>query len=190
METVGRVKGVSFSQTLERVRDLLASGAVSREALDVQLSPEAAALIDEKVEPSLWYPVATADELSRLLVEIEGGGDVGYMRGLGAQSLSGLLERDSIRSFIEGAMGQRGREGETLVQLASLIYDFGKWSYAGDDLSRFVVTARDVAELREAGMQTVAGFMEELVRRFAGFEVRVTAERPEPDRIVWTAVPA
>jgi hypothetical protein len=191
MAAGGRVKGVSFIRTIALVQGLVERGLVSQEALTVQLSPAALALLDQKIEPSLWYPLAEVDELSRLLVDIEGHGDPDYMRGVGAGALGTLLERDTFRSFIEGAMRQKeGGDGKTLVQLAGLIYDFGRWHFEGDDLRRFVVVMEDAEALPDVAAQTAAGFIEALVLHCTGDAVHVEAARPDPGRVVWTATPA
>jgi hypothetical protein len=182
----GRVKGASFIRTCVLVEAMVARGQVAREALVVQLSSDALMLLDQKIEPSLWYPIRAVDELSRLLVDVDGECDPTYMRGLGVGTLETLLQRDTFRSFIEGAM-RHGSEGATLLQLAGLIYDFGGWQFEGDDLTDFRVIMIDAEPLPELATHTVAGFIEALVAHCTGRAIRVEASRPEPDRVIWMA---
>jgi hypothetical protein len=186
MGGAGHVKGASFVRTCALVEGMVSRGQISREALAVQLSADALTLLGQKIEPSLWYPIHVVDELSRILVDVEGEGDPTYMRGLGAGTLGALLQRDTFRSFIEGAM-RHGSEGTTLVQLAGLIYDFGVWRFEGEDLTRFTVSMAEAEALPELASHTVSGFMEALVQHCIGQAIRVEASRPEPDRAIWTA---
>jgi len=188
MSEGGRVKGASFVGTCESVAKMQARGEISREALMVQLSPAALQLLDAEIEPSLWYPMPAVDELSRLLVEIEGEGDPRHMRRIGAATLGTLLQRETFSSFIEGAMRQ-GSEGATLVQLAGLIYDFGIWRFEGDDLAHFCVSMRKAEHLPDLATETVAGFIEALVEHCTGGAIQVEASRPERSRAIWTARP-
>ena len=190
MAKAGRVKGASFIRAWEKLRGLVEGGVVSRDALRVQLSPDAFALYEEKILPSLWYPLAAVDEFSRVLVDLEGDGDPAYMRSVGANALGALLERESFRSFIEGAMRQRDGEGQALVQLAGLVYDFGEWTFEGRDLFEFRATMVDAEPLPALAAETIAGFVEALVEHCMGTPIRVTAERPELGRVVFDATRA
>jgi hypothetical protein len=185
----GNVKGASFLRTCEAVHGFVEQGLISRDALEVQLSADALRLLEQKVEPSLWYPLDAVDELSRLLVDFEGEGDPRYMCTVGERSLHGLLERDTFRNFIEGAMLQIGNEGPTLIRLAGLIYDFGCWTFEGDDLREFVVTLDEAGSLPEIAPHTICGFMEALVAHCSDHRVRVTLDRPSRDRVIFRAAP-
>ncbi len=186
----GRVKGIGFIGTLNLVRGLVERGVMSSDALSARLSGAALELLEEKVEPSLWYSLTAVDELTKIVVEFIGDGDPRYLRELGRGSLSGLLERDSFRNLIDGASKQKGREGQSLVGLASLIYDFGEWHFDGEDLGDFTLTATDVALLPELARETIAGFIQTLVEHCTGERVDLESTRPEPDRIQFRATSA
>ena len=189
MVTQGKVKGASFIRSVDIVEGLVERGLISRDALEVRLSANAVRLLEEKIEPSIWYPLDAVDELSRIIVEFEGDGRPQYMRLIGCAALDHLLQRDVFRSFIEGAMKQRGKEGQTLVGLAALVYNFGHWSFEGDDLTEFTVTMDDATPLPELARNTIAGFMESLVEHCVGARVAISSERPSADRVVFRAVP-
>ena len=73
MGGTGHVKGASFVRTCALVEGMVNRGQISREALAIQLSADALTLLGQKIEPSLWYPMEVVDELSRILVDVEGG---------------------------------------------------------------------------------------------------------------------
>ena len=186
----GQIKGAGFARSWEHLHALAERGAVSEEALRVELSPAAYSLYQEKVQPSLWYPLAAVNELSQQIIKIEGEGDPAYNRTLGAEALGVILARDSYRGLIEGAMKQKGSEGQTLVQLASLVYDFGQWTFEGEDLSKFEAIMTEAEPLPELATFSIAGFMETLVAHCTGNRIAVTIDRPSLDKVIFRAAPA
>lgn len=190
MKDEPRVKGASFIRSIETIHRLVEQGDISELALEVRLSAETFALFESKVEPSLWYPLSVSEELSRVIVDIAGEGRSEFLRSVGRDSLAYMLERDTFRSFIEGAMGQKGREGKNLVGLAGLVYSFGRWSYEGDDLREFTVTIDEAEPLADSSCQTIAGFMQGLVAHCTDIEIQIVHSRPARDRVVFSATPA
>jgi hypothetical protein len=187
-EPVGNVKGATFAGSWDILHALVEAGTVSEEALEVQLSAEAFTLYEEKVSPSLWYPILVVEEILQQLVNLNGHGDPDHMRVVGAQVLKTFLERDSYRHFIEGAMKQKGSEGPTLVKLASLVYDFGVWEFEGEDLTLFTATITEAQLMPVLAPYSIAGFMEALVKHCAGYTICVGLQRPLSGKIVFKAV--
>jgi len=182
-----KVKGASIIRPVETIRELIAKGEASELSLQVRLSAETFALLDSKVEPSLWYPLHVSDELSRVLVDLVGDGNPDYLRTMGGDTLRYMLERDTFRSFIEGAMAQKGREGANLVGLAGLVYSFGVWRYEGEDLRDFTVTIDEATPLPDNASQTIVGFIQALVAHCTGDQLDVEPSRPTRDRVVFRA---
>jgi len=184
-----KVKGASIIRPAETVRELIDRGETSELALQVRLSPEAFAALETKIEPSLWYPLHVSEELSRVVVDLAGDGQIAYLRSMARDTLSYMLERDTFRSFIEGAMSQKGREGTNLVGLAALVYSFGQWSYEGDDLRDFTVTINEAAPLADTACETIAGFMQALVAHCTGDAIQIEQARPTSDKVIFRAAP-
>lgn len=187
MGDVPSVKGVAFQHGWERVRALIESGRIPMEELEFRLGSEGMELVDGKPEPSLWYPLVAADRLTELLIHIEGGGDREYARELGRQGLETVLGRGAVRGLLDGARRRGERAGHTLIGLAGLVYNFGMWSYRGEDLDRFEVVVQQASPFRTASLLAAAGFIEALVEHFAGSRVHVEVLRPEDDRVVFRA---
>lgn len=184
MSKIPSVKGASFQNTHQMVKDLLTGSVLDRQAVEVRFSKGAVEMLDAKIEPSLWYEVGIVDEFSRLVVDIRGDGHPEFMQEIGRQALPGIIERESYKQFIDGAMKQRGREGQTLVGLASLLYNFGEWTYVGEDLVEFQVVVDDVGPLPELAGYSAAGFVEALVQYCTGDRIQATPRREGPDRLI------
>jgi hypothetical protein len=63
-------QGASFLHTWEELQSLIERELITRDELEVRLDVEALALLDEKVEPDLAYPLDAVDQLVQLVVEI------------------------------------------------------------------------------------------------------------------------
>jgi len=70
MAHLASTKGASFVHTWEELRGLIDAELISRDELEVRLGVEALAILDEKIEPDLEYPLDAVDEIARLVVEL------------------------------------------------------------------------------------------------------------------------
>ncbi len=183
----GRVKGVSFLRTVQMIHDLIGRGVLSSEMLEVELSRDALSIVEHKLEPSLWYSVQAVDELSKLVVDYLGDGDAAFMQVVGGRALGALLERETFRAFIEGAMKRKGNEGDTLIGLASLLYDFGTWRYEGEDLRSFKIVMDDAEPLPDLATHSIKGFIHALVEHCTGVSLTIDVRRPWRGRLEFVA---
>jgi hypothetical protein len=55
---VPSIKGTAFQSVVEHLRRLLEAGWLSPDDLELRLEAEDLRLLDEKVLPGLWYPLA------------------------------------------------------------------------------------------------------------------------------------
>jgi hypothetical protein len=156
MPEVPSVKGVNFLPTWERVTALAAENRVSRDELEARLEAEDLEILDGKPEPSLWYPIASLDRLSHVLVDLEGGGCPEYQKALGRQAVESLLARSSIRNLVEAAAKQGDRAGHSLMGVGSLVYSFGRWSFEGD-MREFSVELTEAEPFSDLSAWAVAG---------------------------------
>jgi hypothetical protein len=75
-----------------------------------------------------------------------------------------------------------------MTSLAGAIFNVSRWRYRkvpGDPLTNRIEVS-DAAELPEVSRLAAQGFIQYSATRMTGGEVRVTSERPAPDRIVFT----
>ena len=97
---------------------------MGRDELEARLSTAALEIVDQKILPSLWYPIAATAELSQLVVDIDGGGRVSHMAKLGAETATRLLGGGTFKSFVDGASRNKTNIGESLIRLSELMIDF------------------------------------------------------------------
>ena len=123
--------------------------------------------------------MAVVDALTEIVAELEGGGTHDYYKAMGREAFEDLRERDAFRSFLETARNFSQLQGESLVKLAGLVYNFGEWSYHGQSPTRFVVEVRDATALAPFREWTATGFIEEL---FAFISSERIEEPPDETR--------
>jgi hypothetical protein len=185
MTDVPSIKGAGFQDTWEELNGHLQAGRTSREQVEVRLNPEALQIVDEKLEPSLWYPLAHVDAITEVNAAVTGDSGRDYYKGMGKQAFDRLMSRSSFKIFFEGAMANRERAGTTLIGLSGLVYSFGEWEWSGEELSNFTVEMTDATPMASFREFTAAGFIEALAAHTVGDRLQVTVARPTRDRIVF-----
>jgi hypothetical protein len=195
------IKGSAFQSVVEDVQRLLEGDRVSREQLEVRLEPADLRLLDEKVLPALWYPIETYRRLSELLMEIEGGGRMEYIVRRGARAAERLFALGIYQQLRRGeAIAEEIRssgstwsqqDGAIMASLAGAIFSFTTWRFAADpeDRGEHRIEVSDAAALPEVARFAAQGFIEYVSTRLVKAHVRVTSERPAPDRVVFHLKP-
>src|SRR5687768_11501021 len=92
MSTRPSIKGSALSSVVEDVRALRDTGRLSAERLESSLAPEHLALLDDKVQAALWYPIDAYRRLTELLLEVSGRGDPQYVVDRGQRAAQRLWE--------------------------------------------------------------------------------------------------
>ena len=192
------IKGTAFESVALDLSKLIESGRISREAVEARLEAEDLVLLDDKVLPGLWYPLASYRRMTELLWEVEGRGDPAYLMARGARAAERLFEAGLYQQMQRGeelgvAKRERGEawsefDGNLMTTLASAIFNVSRWRYRkhpeDPDVNRIEVTS--AAELPEISRFAAQGFVEYMASRMTGATVVVTSERPTQDRIVFT----
>jgi len=182
---VPSIKGLTLGPTCDRVNALVESGRISRTDLEATLHPQDLRLLEQRPEPTLWYPIDSVARLNELLIRESGGDGPKLMRELGAGAVELLLQGGGSRLFLDGIRKLGNRAGEALVQLAKLLLNFGAWSYLQPSPEHAVIEAREVKALPETLRFAIEGLIQVLVPKFLGMTVIVSSERPAPDRILF-----
>jgi hypothetical protein len=186
---VPSVKGVLLQHAVDRVQSYLSSGRLSREQLELGLEAEDLGAFDgEKIVGGFWYPAARYERLLELIHACEGRRPealVEYGRSaaellLGTQAFSAMFQATAKRTGDEGA-------GALLVKLAEVVLNFTRWRFVGTSLDDFTVEVTEAADYHELARRSVEGLIEVFGSRLFGKALRVTSERPSPDRIVYRA---
>jgi len=76
--------------------------------------------------------------------------------------------------------------GNIATTMASVIYNFTKWSFElTPERGGFTITVDEASAFPDVARYTAQGYIEYTSRAVAGGTVRVTSERPLPSRIIY-----
>jgi hypothetical protein len=192
------IKGTAFQALAMDLAGLVRAGRIPREALEARLEAEDLRLLEDKILPGLWYPLACYRRMTELLWEIEGHRAPAYLLARGARAAERLFETGLYQQMRRGeeirAEKRERKEGWTefdgnlMTSLANAIFNVSRWRYRRhpEDPNVNRIEVSEAAELPEVSRLTAQGFIEYMASRLTGANVRVTSERPTPDRIVFT----
>ncbi len=198
---VPSIKGTAFQSVVEDIQDLVSAGRVTRAWIETRVDAEDLRILDDKVLPGLWYPLASYRRLTELLVEIEGAGRTDYVVGRGARAAERLfaaglylqLERgEEIGAHKrERGEGWTEREGNLVASLAGAIFNVSRWRFRiepdAPGIQRIEVSEAEA--LPEVSRLAAQGFIEYTATRLSRGPVRVASERVGRGRIVFTLRP-
>ncbi len=179
------VKGVILQRSWSQLNELLEAEKIEREALVTRLEPEDVRILDEKVEPSLWYPIGTVTRFSCALGELvdEEGSDIWIERGL--TIIRNVLQSPNFKSFVEGALKQDEEQvGRTLMGMAGLLLNFGQMRFEGN-FNRFEVIFSDVPDLPEVVRYAIQGAIRGLGEFVVDGAVVVESRKRDASTIVY-----
>lgn len=195
------IKGTAFQSVVEDLQGLLASGRVTREWIEARIDADDLRILDDKVLPGLWYPLATYRRLTELLVEIEGAGRADYVVARGARAAERLFAAGLYLQLERGeeigadkrerGEGWTEREGNLIASLAGAIFNVSHWRFRVDPQDPAVhrIEVSEAEALPEVSRLAAQGFIEYTATRLSGGPVRVASERVGRGRIVFTLRP-
>lgn len=186
------IKGTAFLSAHADVNRLVEEGRLSRDDLELRLAADDLRILDEKVAPAAWYPIACYERLVELLADLEGAGSrETYLVGRGTRAAE-RLSAAGIYQQLDASIESWGpRVGRIIITLSSLMYSFTRWSFAtGDRPGHFEIRVEDAADFPEASRFATQGFIEFVAQRTVGAPVRVRSRRPAPDLVIYCAEPA
>jgi hypothetical protein len=180
------IKGTAFLSAHTDVNALLARGAIARDALEVALEAADLQLLEEKVQPSHWYPIACYRRLLQVLCDKEANGDVqAYLIARGEKA-GERIAATGIYQQLDASPERLGmRTGRIVITVAGLIYNFTSWRFerAGGAIGNFSIRVDEAADFPEAARFTTQGFIQYVSTRIVGHPMRAISERPQPSRI-------
>jgi hypothetical protein len=183
------IKGAAFCGTVARLPACLESGQVTEEQVELRLEAQDLRFLDEKIEPTLWYPIASAGRIDELVGDLSGQECEEYFVACGLEEVDTVFSKGVFETFIEGARKMEGRIGETLTRLASLGFNFGRWTYEEVSYGEFSIQAREVAPLPESIRYTVQGLILGLARKLRDIDVEISSQRLRPDVVTYRSLP-
>jgi len=192
------IKGTAFQAVAMDLANLIRNCRIARETVEARLEAEDLRVLDDKILPGLWYPLACYRRMTELLWEIEGKRDPAYLLARGARAAERLFEAGLYQQMRRGEeIGAEKRErnegwtefdGNLMTSLAGAIFNVSRWRYRRhpEDPNVNRIEVSEATELPEVSRLAAQGFIEYTASRLTGVDVRVTSERPTPDRIVFT----
>lgn len=183
------IKGVVIRISADRVRAMLETGKLREEDLERWLTARDVELVSEPPRPTLWYPIETMSHLLELMRDVEGAGDERYLAAEAAREIDNVLRAPAMAAVVHGARAFGKRAGVALVKLTNLTFNFGRWTYSGEDLENFTVEAAGVEAITRPLQLSIEGFIGALASRMAGRPVQVTSERPAPGSLRYRGAP-
>jgi hypothetical protein len=192
VSSVPSIKGSALSSAVEDVRALRDGGRISAERLETALEADDLALLETKIQPALWYPIASYARLSRLLLEVVGGGDPQYIVDRGARAAQRLWESGLYVQLQHGAEkaararrtgGQMSaRDARLITTLSGAIFNFTRWRYR-DEPDYAVIEVSEAADWPDVSVWSARGFLEYVTSRLRRVETSVEAIRVARDRV-------
>lgn len=185
------IKGVLMLGAVVSARRLRDRGAISREALEARLSAEALELIDQKVEPTRWYPVGPFCELIELDWDVVGRRDPAYLERQGEVAAERLFDRGTYQQLDfaqrSGKVETRDgliRQSRLITTITGALYDFLTFEVDLGPNALEVVFGR-AEHFGDCLIHTTVGFMNQINRR-QGSKRRWTGRRESRDRVLFS----
>jgi hypothetical protein len=188
---------MAFSSIVSDVKRLVEEGRIGEDFLEARLEAEDLRILEEKVQPGMWYPTASYGRLGGILDEIEGGGRPEYFIGRGARAAERLfaagvysqLERIEERAAqLDGPGALTRLDIRLTLSLWNAMFNFTTWSYEPDpgDPNAFICEVSGAADFPDVLRWAAQGFLEYGFSRLAGAAVSVSSERPDRDKIIYS----
>jgi hypothetical protein len=189
--TVPSIKGTAWATVAEDLHRMLEDGRLSRDELEARMSAEELKLFEAKPLATRWYPVSAYRVLLALIAEKEAKGKVEeYLTERGWRAAERLKEAGVYRQLDSDNGSDRSwsqRVAGLISAISKLMYNFGSWTLEPPtDDSTFRVTLGDAKAFADECRYTAAGFLGFAATMIAGAPVKVTSQRPAPDRVVYT----
>lgn len=185
------IKGVLMLGAVVSVRRLRDRGMISPEALEARLSGEAVELVDQKIQPTRWYPVGPFCELIDLDWEVAGHRDPAYLEHQGAAAAERLFARGTYQQLDFAQRSSRVDSRDGLVRQSRLIttitgalYNFLTFEVDLGPKSLEIVFGR-AERFGDCLIHTTVGFMNQINER-QGSKRRWTGRRESPGRVLFS----
>ncbi|NNL67169.1 MAG: hypothetical protein HKP30_13060 [Myxococcales bacterium] len=187
------VNGIFLAGAVSTVRQAIREGRVLREQVEVRLAAGDVPFLDEKVDPALWYPVATLGHFLDVLADLHGGDRRDALVGIGraAADMAARTGRypqlDRDRKAGDSPAGVL-RYGRLVTSVITAFYDFSRMSFGPHpaEPGSFQIDWFDVAEVPESNRLCAEGFIARVAQYASEDGLLVRSDRPTPDHIVFT----
>jgi len=185
----GGVKGTAIASVIEDVNRLVAEGRVDRDSLEARLEAVDLAVLEEKLLPSAWYSLESYGRLSKLLLDVEGGGQLEYLVERGRRAAERLRSLGLYAQLSADRARWGERVGQMIVPVGTTLYRDTQWRFRGEGTGAFVIEVDVPACFPDLCRYQTQGFIEHVARHASGRPVDVTSRRASPTRIEFHGAP-
>lgn len=187
---VPSIKGAAFLSAPADLLQLIESGRLTRTDVELRLSREALAVLDEKINPAGWYPIAVYAEMVELLAFAEAGGDrIGYWRRRGERAAERLSDSGTYHQLHATREQWGSSVGRIIMSVQSAMYNFSEWTFVAHEGGGFEIQVKDAAEFPNAARHATQGFIEYIAKKSSPGAMRISSSRPSPDRVIFRGEP-
>lgn len=181
------VRGAGFDSVLQDVRELIAAEVISEAELAQHLDRADHAYLEQKIDAQRWYPVGSYRRFLELLCATDSNTSAEtYLIQRGATAAE-RLRATGMFGMLEVETSQLGlRALGDFITIADELYNFTRWSGEIDeDGLGYTVRVEDAADYPEVARWVAQGFLERGAVYVTSNPVRVSSERPSPDRVIF-----
>jgi hypothetical protein len=189
--SIPSIKGTAYNSVHDDLHHMVDDGRLTHEELEAVLSRAELDAFDSKVLASKWYPISTYRKLLALVAEKEGKGRTEeYLVERGWRAAERLKEAGIYKQLgSEEGVGKSwgARVADLVAKISGLLYNFTRWSVdEPQNPATFHVIVDDAKDFADECRYTAQGFVAFAATMIAGAPVKISSQRPTPDRIVYT----
>ncbi len=184
------VKGIFLAGAVSTVRKAIREGRALREQVEARLDGPDLPFLEEKVDPTLWYPVTTLGHYLDVLADLEGGDPRQALINIGRRAAdmaarTGRYQQLSRERTIGESPSDVLRYGRLVTSVITAFYDFSRMSFGPHptEPNTFQIQWLDVADLPESNRFCAEGFIDRVAHHASESRFEVTSARPSPDHI-------
>jgi hypothetical protein len=184
----GAVKGSAIASVVEDVNRLVADGRLRRLELEVRLQAEDIEVLDAKILPSNWYPLATYGRLTEVLLDVEGKGSTEYLVERGRRAAERLKAAGLYAQLSVDRDRWGERVGQMMMPLGPTIYRDTVWRVRQEETGEaihFEITTEVPDSFPDLCRHQTQGFIEYAATQVAGRPVKVVSARLSPTKMVF-----
>ena len=181
------IKATGFQSAADDLNKLIEAERISREEVEARLRKEDFRFLDKQLAATTWVPIDVYKRVVEILIELEAGASSPelYLHNRGVRAAQRLHKAGIYRQFEASSETWGNRVGKIATTMATVLYNFTKWSFEMGEHGRFSITVDEATDFPDVARYTAQGYIEYTSKAVAGGNVRVTSDRPLPSRVVY-----
>jgi len=180
------IKATGFQSAADDLVRLIDAGRITRADVEARLRKEDLRYLDKQLAATTWVPIDLYARLVDILVQLEANGapEV-YLHNRGLRAGARLHKAGLYRQFDASPETWGNRVGKIATTMASVLYNFTRWSFEMGPKSAWQIVVDDASEFPEVARFTTQGFIEYMSRTVSGSPEVVRSTRVTKDRVIY-----